>query len=143
MNNGITQIPDIFINIFGENKQNAIILGDVASAPTDEKIKFYNEVIDTQITVDKIMGMEKEIKYIHIDKCDIKNQNDTGTHEAPRIVFYFTDNTSCISFSAGVYLALKKLVNIFGAPPYEFNVKFKCIEKGKSRTYSFDIVPKK
>ena len=143
MKNEITKIENNFINVFGENSQNAIILGDIASAPTEEKIKFYNEVLDSQITVDMILEKEKTVKYIHVDKVDIKNQNDSGTHEAPRIVFYFEDGTSCISFSAGIYLALKKLVNVFGAPPYKFNIKFRSIEKGKTRTYTINIMPKK
>lgn len=143
MTNEIKKAENIFINIFGENKQNAIILGDIASAPLEEKLKFFNEVLDSQTSVENILGKEKEVKYIHIDKLDVKNTNDNGTHEVARMLFYFTDGTSCLSFSMGIYLALKKIVNIFGAPPYEFNIIFKSIDKGKTRTYTIGITPKK
>ena len=133
-----------FINIFGENKQNAIILGDFEKATDEEKIKFYNEVINCEKNCDLFLGEVKDIKYIHIDKMRMaKPEKPQGYEDVPRIVFYFMDGTACISFSIGIYFGLKRLINVFGAPPYNFSVKFEQINKGKSRVYTIGIVPHK
>ena len=129
-----------FINIFGENKQPAIILGNFDAADENEKITFYNEVINCEKSVDTILGKSKQIKYIHIDKQRLnKPENPKGYEEVPRIIFYFTDGDAVISWSIGIYVALKRLVNVFGAPPYNFNIMFEQINKGKSRVYTISI----
>lgn len=128
------------INIFGENKQNAIILGEIDTQSKQEKIKFYNQVINCENNIDSILNTPKHIKYIHIDKQRlIKPDNPKGYEDTPRIVFYFTDDTSVISFSIGIYNAIKRLVSVFGTPPYDFDIIFKQITKGKNHIYTIDI----
>ena len=128
------------INLFGEQKQSAIILGQIDTQSEEEKIKFFNQVINCEVKIDTILNTPKKIKYIHIDKERLsKPDTAKGYEDTPRVVFYFDDDTSVISFSIGIYNALKRLVSVFGVPPYDFKVIFKQITKGKSRIYTIDI----
>lgn len=116
-----------------------IVLGTIPDNQK-EKIKFYNEVLNCEKTVDTILGVPKKIKYIHVDSQKIKKDTPVGYEITPRVVFYFADDTSVISFSIGIFNSLQKLVGIFGNPPYDFSIKFIQINKGKQRIYTIDIV---
>ena len=116
-----------------------IVLGTIPDNQK-EKIKFYNEVLNCETKVDTILGVPKKIKYIHVASQKIKRDNHIGYEITPRMVFYFMDETSVISFSIGIFNSLEKMVEIFGNPPYDFSIKFIQINKGRERVYTIDIV---
>lgn len=129
-----------FINIFGEDKQNAIVLGDIENATQKEKVLFYNEVINCEKKIDDILNKPQKIKYIHIVKQRLsKPENPKGYEEVPRIVFYFENGDAVLSMSVGIYIALKRLFSIFGYPPYDFSITFLQLNKGKNRIYTISI----
>lgn len=144
------QTPKQIINIFGEDKQEAIILGKIDLADEDEKIKFYNECLNCEESISNHKGERFRIKYIYITKQEIKNDidaitqrpkviNGKDTHSAPRMVFYTEDGRGLISFSAGIYYALKGLYSVMGTPPYTFDIIFQEIEKGKTRVFTIQV----
>lgn len=135
------KLPDININIFGEDKQNALILGNIATDTEADKIKLYNLICNCEKNVNDILNIPKKIKAIYISKTRItKNDNPRGYEDVPRIVFIFDDESAVITFSIGVYIALKRLISVFGEPPYNFNCVFRQLEKNKVRIYTIDVV---
>lgn len=135
------KLPDININIFGEDKQNALILGKIATDTEVDKIKLYNLICNCEKNVNDILNTPKKIKAMYISKIRMaKNDNPKGYEDVPRIVFIFDDDSAVITFSIGVYIALKRLVSVFGEPPYNFNCVFRQLEKNKVRIYTIDVV---
>lgn len=137
-----TNIPEI--NLFGEDKQQAIVLGTIATDTEADKIKLYNLICNCEKNVNDILNTKQKIKAIYISKTRIsKPDTPKGYEDCPRIVFIFEDDSAVITFSIGVYVALKRLVSVFGAPPYNFYVIFKQLEKNKVRIYTIDIATDK
>lgn len=107
----------------------------------DDKIKLYNLIAgDGQKNINDILNNKVKIKAYHIATTRlIKPETTKGYEDVPRIVFILENDEAVITFSVGVYIALKRLTSVFGEPPYAFFVIFKQIEKGKNRIYTIDI----
>lgn len=120
-----------------ENKTTALFIGAGNIKSEEEKIKFFDQVISCEVKIDQIMGQKKKIKCAYIDKQRLEKQ--TGFEITNRIVFAFEDGSYCMTFSEGIFIAFKRLVAIFGEPPYNFYTTFKEVNKGKSRVYTIEI----
>lgn len=147
MKNELVEKKETFINIFNEDYQNAIILGDLSKATTQEKLSFFNETLNCEDSASEHIGEKLEIKYIYICKQEILNDggqviDGKKTHSAPRMVFFTKDNKGIITFSSQVYTALKKINNVFGDPPYDFYIQFNTIERNKKRIFTINLVEK-
>lgn len=120
-----------------EKLTTALFIGANNIKSEAEKIQFFDNVISCEVKIDSIMGQKKKIKCAYIDKQRLEKAN---TFEiANRIVFAFEDGTYCMTFSEGIFIAFKRLVAIFGEPPYNFYTMFKEVNKGKSRVYTIEI----
>jgi len=118
-------------------KTTALLIGANNIKSDDEKIAFFDNVISCESNIASILGQPKKIKCAYIDKQRL--EKGTTFEIANRIVFAFEDGTFCLTFSEGIFIAFKRLVAIFGEPPYNFNVIFEQIDKGKSRVYTIKI----
>ena len=120
-----------------EKLTTALFIGANNIKSEEEKIKFFDNVISCEVKIDQIMGQRKKIKCAYIDKQRLEKQ--TGFEITNRLVFAFEDGSYCMTFSEGIFIAFKRLVAIFGEPPYNFYVTFKEVNKGKSRVYTIEI----
>lgn len=114
--------------------------GAISIETTDDKITLYNLICNTQKSINDILGEKVKIKGYHLSNTRlIKPDTAKGYEDSPRIVFILENGEAVITFSIGIYLALKRLTSIFGDPPYDFYLIFRQIEKGKNRIYTIDI----
>lgn len=119
-------------------KTTSIIVGANNLKNENEKIDFFDKVISCENNVSSILNTRVRIKCAYIDKQRLEKEH--GFEIVNRIVFGFEDGTACITFSEGIFIAFKRLVSIFGEPPYNFDIIFKSIEKGKTRVYTIEIL---
>lgn len=138
------------LSVYGEGQSDAVVVGKIDLANEDEKMDFYNNCLNCEESIDRHLGEKLKVKYIYVEKQEIKNDLDVSTgqpklingkvtHTAPRQVYYCEDGKSYITFSGGTYFALKKLIAVYGNPPYPFYLIFDQINKGKSRVYTIKI----
>lgn len=106
----------------------------------EDKISLYNLICNAQKSVNDILGEKVKVKGYYLSNTRlIKPDTAKGYEDTPRIVFFLENGEAVITFSIGIYLALKRLTSVFGDPPYEFFIIFRQIEKGKNRIYTIDI----
>ena len=112
-------------------------------ADTDEgKAKLFNAMNNPDERLGDCINMTIQAKDLYIE---IVNCTDEATGEvtaAPRIVIIDEDGKSYQCVSVGVFSALKKVIQVFGAPTWEkpIPLMIKQITKGKKSMLTLNVV---
>lgn len=115
-----------------KNSKELFIYGEIKP---EEKIDVFNKIMNCETAIDsKVFGKKLKLKVVAMQQMAMEN----GTN-AMRQIYITEDGKSYISFSNGIYKIMRNLLKVFGAPPYEFSVVFKEINKGKIRLYTMQI----
>lgn len=152
--NELKSVEKKFINVFGEDKTPAVILGNLDLLKTKDRIDFYNNVLNCNENIDAHFNEKLDIKYIYVAKQEIFNEYDPETkrpkvidgkftHSAPRMVFFTQDRKAYITFASGIYTCLKKIYECFGEPPYDFYIIPTMFKKNNKNIYELRVEEKK
>ena len=108
----------------------------------DEKAKLYNAMNNPEKRLADCINMKIRAKDLFIEIVNCTNEETGETNACPRIVIIDEKGVAYQAVSIGIYSALKKAIQVFGAPTWEQPVTFevKQITKGNRKMLTLNVV---
>jgi len=97
-----------------------------------EKARLYNLMNAPEFTVKKFINKTILVKDVFIEKVTLVNKETGELEDANRIVLIDKDGKGYQATAKGVFSALKKLVQVYGAPTWDVPLPIIPIEISKS-----------
>lgn len=122
------------------NKEDQIFCSIIA-ATEEEKIRLFNVMNSPENRLADFVNMEIEVSDVIAETVRIID--DSGEESlCPRIILVSPDGAAYQCVSNGIYSALKKAFNIFGAPHWDKARVFKVkqIKKGNNSVLTLEMV---
>ena len=112
------------------------------SASTDEeKAKLFNAINNPEKRLADCINMTINAKDLYIEVVNCTNEQTGEVTACPRIVIIDEKGVSYQAVSLGIYSALKKVIQIFGAPSWQKPIKLsvKQVTKGARKMLTLEI----
>lgn len=112
-------------------------------AESDEaKIALYNAMNNPEKRIADCINMTINAKDLYIEVVNCTNEKTGEVTACPRIVIIDDKGVSYQAVSIGIYSALKKAIQVFGAPTWIKPVKLevKQITKGEKKMLTLNVV---
>ena len=108
----------------------------------EEKAQMFNAMNNPDKRTADCINMVIPAKDLYIELVNCTNEETGEVTTCPRIVIIDENGTSYQAVSIGIYSALKKVVQVFGAPTwYEpVNLEVKQITKGNRKMLTLNVV---
>lgn len=128
------------------------IVADMTSAQTqfcsmkaetkDEKAALYNAMNNPDKRIGDCINMTIAARDLYIEVVNCTNEETGEVTACPRIVIIDDQGVSYQAVSIGIYSALKKVIQVFGAPTWDEPVKLevKQITKGSRKMLTLNVV---
>lgn len=136
-------------NIFADEGYSVAV--DLTSAQTqfcsmsaetqEEKAKLYNAMNNPEKRIGDCINMTINAKDLYIEVVNCTNEETGEITACPRIVIIDDEGVGYQAVSVGIFSALKKVVQVFGAPTWETPVKLKVqqITKGARKMLTLNV----
>lgn len=112
-------------------------------AKTDEeKVALFNAMNNPDKRLSDFINMTINAKDLYVEVVNCTNQETGETTACPRIVIIDDKGVSYQCVSVGIFSALKKAIQIFGAPTWDKPVKMqvKQVTKGEKKMLTLNVV---
>lgn len=112
-------------------------------ADSDEaKAKLYNAMNNPDKRLSDMINMQINAKDLYIEVVNCTNTETGEVTACPRIVIIDEKGRSYQAVSIGIYSALKKVIQVYGAPTWEKAIKLevKQITKGERKMLTLNVV---
>ena len=138
------------LNRFEDEGFNVVV--DMTSAQTqfcsltastrEEKAALYNAMNNPDKRLADCINMKIEARDLYIEIVNCTNEETGEVNACPRIVIIDKDGVSYQAVSIGIYSALKKVIQVFGAPTWTDPVvlEVKQITKGNKKMLTLNVV---
>ena len=138
------------LNRFEDEGFNVVV--DMTSAQTqfcsltastrEEKAALYNAMNNPDKRLADCINMKIEARDLYIEVVNCTNEETGEVNACPRIVIIDKDGVSYQAVSIGIYSALKKVIQVFGAPTWTDPVVLgvKQITKGNKKMLTLNVV---
>lgn len=112
-----------------------------ASTP-EERAKLFNAMNDPEKRLADCINMRINAKDLYVEVVNCVNQKTGEVTACPRIVIIDEKGVGYQAVSIGIYSALKKVIQVYGAPTWETPVKLqvKQITKGEKKMLTLNVV---
>lgn len=113
----------------------------VATTP-EEKARLYNIMNNPDKRLGDCINMQIKAKDLFVEVVECTNEETGEKTMCPRIVIIDEKGVSYQCVSVGIYSALKKVIQIFGAPTWEkpITLEVKQITKGARKMLTLNVV---
>lgn len=131
MLNGLTSSNMSFTSLKGETQE--------------EKARLYQVMNNPEFRIADCINQTIYVKDVFVEVVDILRENTGEVDKCPRVVLIDKDGNGYQSVSFGIFSAVKKLFQVFGAPTWEdpIGVTVKQITKGTNKMLTLDIASTK
>lgn len=138
------------INRFEDEGFNVVV--DMTSAQTQfcsmkaeshvEKAALYNAMNNPDKRLADCINMQIKAKDLYIEVVNCTNEETGEVNACPRIVIIDEEGTSYQAVSIGIYSALKKAIQVFGAPTWHepVTLEVKQITKGNKKMLTLNVI---
>ncbi len=138
------------MNVFADEGYSVAV--DLTSAQTqfcsmhaetaEEKAKLYNAMNNPEKRIGDCINMTINAKDLYIEVVNCTNEETGEVTACPRIVIIDDKGVGYQAVSVGIFSALKKVVQVFGAPTWETPVKLMVqqITKGSRKMLTLNVV---
>lgn len=128
------------------------IVADMTSAQTqfcsmkadskEEKAALYNAMNNPDKRIGDCINMTIAARDLYIEVVNCTNEETGEVTACPRIVIIDDQGVSYQAVSIGIYSALKKVIQVFGAPTWDEPVQLevKQITKGSRKMLTLNVV---
>lgn len=111
-------------------------------ADSDEaKAKLFNAMNNPDKRIGDCINMKINAKDIYIEVVTCTNKETGEVNNCPRIVIIDDKGVSYQAVSIGIYSALKKVIQVFGAPTWEkaIPLEVKQVTKGERKMLTLNV----
>lgn len=108
----------------------------------EEKAAMYNAMNNPDKRLADCINMQIKAKDLYIEVVNCTNEETGEVNACPRIVIIDDKGVSYQAVSIGIYSALKKVIQVFGAPTWEkpVTLEVKQITKGSRKMLTLNVV---
>ena len=108
----------------------------------EDKTKLYNAMNNPDKRLGDCINMQIEAKDLYVEVVNCTNEETGEVTACPRIVIIDKKGVSYQCVSIGIYSAIKKIIQVFGAPTWVSPVKLevKQITKGNRKMLTLNVV---
>lgn len=127
------------MNVFADEGFNVAI--DMTTAKTqfcsmmaqteDERASLFNAMNNPDKRLADCINMTINAKDIYVEVVDCTNEETGEVRACPRIVIIDDKGVSYQAVSLGIYSALKKVIQVYGAPTWATPIKLKVVQVSK------------
>ena len=138
------------VTVYNEDGFN--LVADMTTAKTqfcsmvaktnEEKAKLFNAMNNPDKRLADCINMEIKAKDLYVEVVNCTNEETGEVTACPRMVIIDTEGVSYQAVSVGIYSALKKMIQIYGAPTWTQPVRMrvKQITKGTRKMLTLDVI---
>lgn len=108
----------------------------------EEKTRMYNAMNNPDKRLGDCINMQIKAKDLYVEVVNCTNEETGEVTACPRIVIIDEKGVSYQCVSIGIYSAIKKIIQVFGAPTWVTPVKLevKQITKGSRKMLTLNVV---
>ena len=108
----------------------------------EEKAAMYNAMNNPDKRLADCINMQIKAKDLYIEVVNCTNEETGEVNACPRIVIIDDKGVSYQAVSIGIYSALKKVIQVFGAPTWAnpVTLEVKQITKGSRKMLTLNVV---
>lgn len=108
----------------------------------EEKASMYNAMNNPDKRLADCINMQIKAKDLYIEIVNCTNEETGEVNACPRIVIIDEKGVSYQAVSIGIYSALKKAIQVFGAPTWDepVTLEVKQITKGSKKMLTLNVV---
>lgn len=112
----------------------------VAATP-EEKAKLFNAMNNPEKRIGDCINMTINAKDLYVEVVNCTNEETGEVTACPRIVIIDDKGVGYQAVSVGIFSALKKVIQVFGAPTWESPVKLRVqqITKGSRKMLTLNV----
>lgn len=137
----VNKFSDMGFDISVDMTSRQTSFSSLQATTDEEKADLFNAINNPEKRLADCINMTIEAKDLFIEVVNCTNE-ETGEQTAcPRIVIVDKDGVSYQCVSVGIYSALKKIIQIYGAPTWHTPIKFmvKQITKGNRKMLTLNV----
>lgn len=138
----VNQFADEGFNIVADMTTAKTQFTSMIAQTDEERAKLFNAMNNPDKRLADCINMEIKAKDLYIEVVNCTNEETGEVTACPRIVIIDDKGVSYQAVSIGIYSALKKVIQVYGAPTWEKPVKLavKQITKGNRKMLTLNVV---
>ena len=108
----------------------------------EDKAKLYNAMNNPDSRLADCINMQIKAKDLYVEIVNCTNEETGEVTACPRIVIIDDEGKSYQAVSIGIYSALKKIIQVYGAPTWAdpVTLEVKQITKGQRKMLTLNVV---
>lgn len=141
-NNGMAnRFADEGFDISVDMTSRQLSFSSLRAETDEEKANLFNAINNPEKRLADCINMKIEAKDLFIEVVNCTNEETGEITACPRIVIIDKKGVAYQAVSLGIYSALKKVIQIFGAPTWEkpITLEVKQVTKGTRKMLTLNI----
>lgn len=140
--NAVNRFEDEGFNVVVDMTSAQLSFCSMTASTHQEKAAMYNAMNNPDKRLADCINMQIAAKDLYIEVVNCTNEETGEVNACPRIVIIDDKGVSYQAVSIGIYSALKKAIQVFGAPTWEIPVKMevKQVTKGNKKMLTLNVI---
>ena len=140
-NTGVNKFADMGFDISVDMTSAQLSFSSLKANTDEEKANLFNAINNPEKRLADCINMKIKAKDLYIEIVNCTNEETGEVTACPRIVIIDDKGVSYQAVSLGIYSALKKVIQIFGAPTWEkpISLEVKQVTKGTRKMLTLNI----
>lgn len=140
-NTGVNKFADMGFDISVDMTSAQLSFSSLKADTDEEKASLFNAINNPEKRLADCINMKIKAKDLYIEVVNCTNEETGEVTACPRIVIIDDKGVSYQAVSLGIYSALKKVIQIFGAPTWEkpISLEVKQVTKGTRKMLTLNI----
>lgn len=141
VNTGVNKFADMGFDISVDMTSAQLSFSSLKADTDEEKASLFNAINNPEKRLADCINMKIKAKDLYIEVVNCTNEETGEVTACPRIVIIDDKGVSYQAVSLGIYSALKKVIQIFGAPTWEkpIALEVKQVTKGTRKMLTLNI----
>lgn len=137
----VNKFGDMGFDISVDMTSRQLSFSSLKATNDEEKADLFNAINNPEKRLADCINMTINAKDLFIEVVDCTNEETGEITACPRIVIVDDKKVSYQCVSVGIYSALKKIIQIYGAPTWETPIKMvvKQITKGNRKMLTLNV----
>lgn len=135
------KFSDMGFDISVDMTSRQLSFSSLKAETDDEKASLFNAINNPEKRLSDCINMKIRAKDLFIEVVNCTNEETGEVTACPRIVIIDDKGVSYQAVSLGIYSALKKVIQIFGAPTWDKPIvlEVKQVTKGQRKMLTLNI----
>lgn len=141
-NTPVNNFADEGFNLIVDMESRQLSYASMSATTPEEKAKLFNAMNNPDKRLGDCINMKIRMKDLFVEIVNCTNTETGEITACPRIVVIDDKGIGYQCVSVGIYSALKKLIQVYGAPTWEtpVTVEVKQVTKGDRKMLTLNVV---